>query len=65
MSDDYTKEDLHKDMEALRKLGLIEVVGVREDGQWLWGPTQSALNMTEEERAQAIYDSYQDGSLDD
>jgi len=65
MSDDYSKEDLHKDMEALRQLGLIEVVGVNEEGQWLWGPTKSALEMTEEERAQIIYDSYQDGSLDD
>jgi hypothetical protein len=65
MSDDYSREDLHRDMEALRQLGLIEVVGVNEEGQWLWGPTKSALEMTEEERAQIIYDSYQDGSLDD
>lgn len=65
MSDEYTREDLQRDMEALRKLGLIDVVGMRDDGQWLWAPTEKALNMTEEERAQAIYESYQEEPLED
>lgn len=65
MSDDYTKEDLHKDMEALRSAGLIEVMGINDEGQWLWRATDKAMSMTEEERAQAIYESYQEEPLED
>lgn len=54
MSDDYTKDDLHKDMEFLRKAGLIEVTGINTDGQWLWKATDAALNMSNEERLSAI-----------
>lgn len=54
MSDDYTKDDLHKDMEFLRRAGLIEVAGINRDGQWLWKPTDAALNMSSEERLSAI-----------
>ena len=30
----YTPEDLYRDMEGLRKAGIIEVTGIAEDGQW-------------------------------
>jgi DNA-binding transcriptional ArsR family regulator len=40
--DEYTREDLLNDLEALRKAGLIEIVGINEEGQWLYGPTQNS-----------------------
>jgi hypothetical protein len=49
MDDEYTKDDLHNDMEFLRKAGLIEVIGVTEDGQWLWAATEKSKTMTQEE----------------
>jgi len=58
VADEYTKDDLLNDMEALRRLGLIEVIGVREDGEWLWGVTQKSLNMTDEERIALIETSF-------
>lgn len=38
--EEYTREDLYEDLEALRKAGLIAVVGITDDGQWLYGPTE-------------------------
>lgn len=61
---EYTKEDLLRDMEFLRKIGMIEVIGMRPDGEWLWGATQKALDMTEEERIAHIENS-QDDYLED
>lgn len=55
---DYTREDLLRDMEMLRRLGLIEVVGVQPDGEWLWAPTEKSLSMTEEERENLILGDY-------
>jgi len=55
---DYTHEDLLRDMEMLRRLELIEVVGVKPDGEWLWAPTQKSLSMTEEERENLILGDY-------
>jgi hypothetical protein len=49
MEDEYTPEDLHDDMEFLRKAGLIEVIGVNPDGQWLWAATEKSKNMSQEE----------------
>jgi len=42
----------------LRRLELIEVVGVQPDGEWLWAPTQKSLSMTEEERENLILGDY-------
>jgi hypothetical protein len=49
MEDEYTVEELHADMEFLRKVGLIEVIGVNADGDWLWGATAKSLEMTPEQ----------------
>lgn len=49
MRDEYTKADLENDMEFLRKAGLIEIVGVDETGQWLWGATEKGKNISQEE----------------
>jgi hypothetical protein len=55
---DYSKEDLFRDMEALRRIGLIEVIGVNDEGEWLWGATEKSMKMTEEERTELIYKSF-------
>jgi hypothetical protein len=44
--DEYTKDDLLEDLEALRKAGLIEIVGINEDGQWLYGATEASKEIT-------------------
>ena len=49
MSDEYTTNDLHEDMEFLRKAGLIEVIGVNDDGDWLWAATEKGKSLSEEE----------------
>jgi hypothetical protein len=43
--DDYTIEDLQEDINFLRKAGLIEVVGINDDGQWLYGATEQSKKM--------------------
>lgn len=60
MSDEYTREDLHDDMEFLRKAGLIEVIGVNDDGEWLWAATEKSKNITEEELRRLM----EDGQID-
>lgn len=62
---DYTREDLLRDMDMLRKAGLIEVVGVNPDGEWLWAPTQKSLSMTKEERANIVFSIIEDGYIDE
>jgi len=37
--EEYTDKKIISDMEYLRKLGLIEVVGINAEGEWLWGAT--------------------------
>ena len=36
---DGIEHDIISDLEALRQLGLIEVVGITDDGQWLYAIT--------------------------
>jgi hypothetical protein len=36
-------EALIKDLDFLRDAGLIEVVGITEDGEWLYGLSQTTL----------------------
>jgi hypothetical protein len=39
MDEEYPDNQIINDMEYLRRLGLIEVVGMNADGEWLWGAT--------------------------
>jgi|688.fasta_scaffold00969_48 hypothetical protein len=39
-NDEYTKADLSRDLEALILAGLIEVKGVTEEGELLYGLTK-------------------------
>jgi len=34
--------NLEQDLEALIKAGLVEVAGITEDGEWLYGLTEEA-----------------------
>jgi hypothetical protein len=43
--DDYTVEDLKNDMESLRKAGLIEIIGITDDGEWLYGATPKSKEL--------------------
>lgn len=36
----YTVDDLYRDMEILRKAGIIDIEGMTDDGQWLYGLTE-------------------------
>lgn len=64
MEEQYTKEDLLNDMENLRKANLIEVKGMNEDGEWLWGPTAESLKMSEEEMMKIIYSWFEEEEND-
>ena len=38
MSDEeYSMDELIKDLESLQEAGLVEIKGIDEDGQWLYG----------------------------
>lgn len=54
MDDQYTYEDLQKDLDFLVEKGLIEVGGITPDGKWLYRATEKSLAMTEEEREELI-----------
>ena len=36
----YTEQDLYRDLEVLRKAGIIQIEGISDDGQWLYGMTE-------------------------
>lgn len=54
MSDEYTYEDLLKDIDFLVEKGLIEIGGITPEGKWLYKATDKSLSMTEEEREALI-----------
>ena len=39
--------ELIKEINHLREIGLIEVVGIDNDGEWLYGPTEEGKNLAE------------------
>lgn len=47
--EEYTFEDLQEDLDALAKVGLIEVHGITEDGKWLYGVSEKSKGMSQEE----------------
>lgn len=38
---DPVSEEILNAIEDLVKMGLIEVVGIKPDGEWLYGPTEA------------------------
>jgi hypothetical protein len=41
----YTEQDLYRDLEVLRKAGIIQIEGISDDGQWLYGMTQEGRDL--------------------
>ena len=41
----YTEKDLSRDLEVLRKAGLIEIDGILDDGQWLYTMTEEGRSL--------------------
>jgi hypothetical protein len=41
----YTEQDLYRDLEILRKAGIIQIEGISDDGQWLYGMTQEGRDL--------------------
>lgn len=39
---EYGMENLKEDLDYLRKMNLIEVVGINEEGEWLYSLTKEA-----------------------
>jgi len=50
---DYTKDDLSRDLFLMVQAGLLEV-RMREDGEWVYHPSEAALAMSDEEKADII-----------
>ena len=57
MPDEYTYEDLQKDLDFLLEKGLIEIGGITPDGQWLYRATEESMAMSDEEREAKIYEA--------
>lgn len=36
----YTEQDLYRDIEVLRKAGIIQIEGISDDGNWLYSMTE-------------------------
>lgn len=45
---EYTVEDLNRDLDSLRKSGLIEVSGINEDGEWIYSMTDFGRKIYDE-----------------
>lgn len=56
----YSVNDLHNDIDALVRLGLIEVKGITENGDWLYGVTEQSLRMSTDEIAALIHKQIHD-----
>jgi hypothetical protein len=41
----YTEKDLYRDLEVLRKAGIIQIEGISDEGQWLYGMTQEGRDL--------------------
>jgi hypothetical protein len=56
MDEEYTDNQIINDMEYLRKLGLIEVVGINANGEWLWGATSKGHEVSRRLPNYSIYE---------
>jgi hypothetical protein len=58
----YSKEELQKDLYLMVKAGLLDIA-MREDGEWLYKLTDTAKDMSEDEKMRLLenmYDSEED-----
>jgi len=56
-----SKEEIMKDLLALQRMGLIEVVGINDEGEELWGPTALGRSLKKEQVNKIIDKSVDDG----
>lgn len=56
-----SKEEIMKDLLALQRIGLIEVVGINDEGEELWGPTALGRSLKDEQISNIIDKSIDDG----
>lgn len=56
---EYSHEDFERDFNSLLESGLIEVVGINKEGQWLYGPTESGKKMIESMMESGLLDELQ------
>lgn len=52
---DDPRKEIENHIEVLVALGLVTVVGMTDDGYWLYSLTDRAKDMTEEERLDAVF----------
>lgn len=50
---EYTKEDVAQELAILVKAGLVDI-RMREDGEWVYFPTEYSKSLTQEELMLAI-----------
>ncbi len=55
------KEEIMKDLLALQRLGLIEVVGITNEGEELWGATALGRSLKDDQISGIIDKSIDDG----
>jgi hypothetical protein len=41
----YTEKDLYRDLEVLRKAGIIQIEGISDDGEWLYSMTEEGKEL--------------------
>lgn len=58
--EDLTRETIISDLEVLIKLNLVEVVGINDEGDFLYGATEYAKSLSEDEIT-----SFLSGALED
>ncbi len=46
----YSREGLLADLEVLREAGLIDVVGINGDGEWLYGLSEKAQKIINDDQ---------------
>lgn len=56
MNEDWN-EALIKDLDFLRDAGLIEIMGITDDGEWLYGLSKTALEFME--KSSDSFDPYE------
>lgn len=54
--DGYEPSDLIKDIEYLQKVGLIDIVGINEEGEWLYGLSESSRKAIEASNTSEPYE---------
>lgn len=47
LPNDYSEEDFERDFNYLLENGLIEVAGINDEGQWLYGATKKGRQVVQ------------------